>query len=129
MDEIAETEEQYQRNVRSHTEIIDRSLRKYKERIDRENETYQINLNEMLDERDDEVEQINRQQNEDEILLQAIIRNVQRQLNESLNNIKSITLSDVINFALQLFHLIRLCIVSNYIILYIFRRQFKIPPH
>lgn len=70
----------------------------------------------MLEKRDDKVEQINRHQKEDEILLQAIIRNVERQFNESLNNIKGITLSNVIN----LINLIRLCIIPTLLFLYFF---------
>lgn len=93
MDELAESEEQYQRNIRSHTEIIDRLLGMYKERMQREEKHHRRSLNETLDQTDADVDKIHHQQNEDEILLQAITNGVQQQLEESLNNSKSIALS------------------------------------
>jgi len=93
MDELAESEEQYQRNIRSHTETIDRLLGMYGERMQREEKNYQKTLKETLDQTDDDVDKIHHQQNEDEILLQAITHGVLRQLEESLNNSKSIALS------------------------------------
>lgn len=94
MDELAEAEEQYQRNTRSHIEIIDRLLGSYKERIEREEKNYRRALNETLVQTGAEIDNIHRQQNEDEISLQSITQGVQRQLEESLNNVKSITLSN-----------------------------------
>ena len=93
MDELAEAEEQYQRNVRSHTETVYRLLRSYKKRMEREEENYRASLNEALSQKDTEVNKICHQQNEDEIFLQSVTHNVQQQLKESLNNLKSITLS------------------------------------
>lgn len=101
MDELAESEEQYQRNIRSHTETIDRLLRTYRERMQREENNYRETLNKTLAQTDAEVGKIHRQQNEDEILLQSITHGVQRQLEESSNNAKSIALSTVINLALR----------------------------
>lgn len=93
MDELAESEEQYQRNIRSHTETIDRLLGKYRERMQREEKNYRKTLKETLDETHVDVDKIHHQQNEDEILLQAIAHGVLRLLEESLNNSKSIALS------------------------------------
>lgn len=93
MDELAESEEQYQRNIRSHTETIDRLLGMYEERMQREEKNYRKTLKETLDQTDDDVDKIHHQQNEDEILLEAITHGVLRQLEESLNNSKSIALS------------------------------------
>lgn len=101
MDELAESEEQYQKNIRSHTEIIDRLLEMYTERMQREEETYRKTLNETLDQTDAEVSKIYHQQNEDEILLHLITDGVQRQLEESLNNAKSIALGIIINLCLH----------------------------
>lgn len=101
MDFLAESEEQYQRNIRSHTETVDRLLGSYRERMQREERNYRRILNETLDQTDTEVGKIYHQQNEDETLLQSITHGVQRQLEESLNNAKSITLSTVINLALH----------------------------
>ncbi|XP_072754557.1 dynein regulatory complex subunit 2 [Anoplolepis gracilipes] len=95
MDELAESEEQYQRNIRSHTETIDRLLRTYRERMQREENNYRETLNKTLAQTDAEVGKIHRQQNEDEILLQSITHGVQRQLEESSNNAKSIALSKI----------------------------------
>lgn len=95
MDELAEAEEQYQRNVRSHAETIDHLLRMYRDRMRREEGNYQKILCGTLNQTDTEVSEINRQQNEDEILLQSITCAVQLQQEESLNNVKSITLSNV----------------------------------
>ncbi|GAB1868026.1 Dynein regulatory complex subunit 2 [Camponotus japonicus] len=95
MDELAESEEQYQRNIRSHTETIDRLLGMYGERMQREEKNYRKTLKETLDQTDDDVDKIHHQQNEDEILLQAITHGVLRQLEESLNNSKSIALSKI----------------------------------
>lgn len=97
MDELAEAEEQYQRNVRSHIEIIDRLLGSYKKRMEHEEKKNRAILNEMLDQKDMEVNKICHQQNEDEIFLQSVTQNIQTQVKESLNNLKSITLSIDIN--------------------------------
>lgn len=93
MDALAEAEEQYLRNARSHAETIDRLLRTYSERVQREESNYRKLLGETLDQTDAQVNKLNRHQNEDEISLQLIARGVQRQQEESLNNVKSITLS------------------------------------
>jgi len=93
MDELAEAEEQYQKNIRSHAETIDCLLRMYAERMDREDRNYRKILNNSLDQMDHEINEIHYQQNEDEILLHSITRGIELQLEESLNNIKSITLS------------------------------------
>ncbi|XP_025074936.1 uncharacterized protein LOC112552868, partial [Pogonomyrmex barbatus] len=93
MDELAEAEEQYQRNARSHIEIIDRLLNSYTERIECEKRNYQRILNETLKQMNGEINKIYHEQNEAEILLQSITRNVQLQLEDSLNNTKSIALS------------------------------------
>lgn len=95
MDEFAESEEQYQRNIRSHTEIIDRLLGTYMERMQREERNYRKTLNETLEQTDVEVGKIYHRQNEDEILLQLITHGVQQQLEESLNNAKSIVLGKI----------------------------------
>ncbi|XP_067210933.1 dynein regulatory complex subunit 2-like [Linepithema humile] len=95
MDELAEAEEQYQRNVRSHIETIDRLLRSYKKKMEREEQNYRATLNEKLDQKDIEVNKICHQQNENEIFLQLVTHNVQQQLKESLNNLKSIALSKI----------------------------------
>ncbi|RLU16683.1 hypothetical protein DMN91_010751 [Ooceraea biroi] len=95
MDELDEAEEQYQRNARSHAETIDRLLRMYADRTDREERSYRRVLNDSLDRRDNEVDEIRRRQDQAEILLHAITRGVQRQSEESLDNFKSITLSKI----------------------------------
>ncbi|XP_071581331.1 dynein regulatory complex subunit 2 isoform X2 [Temnothorax nylanderi] len=95
MDELAEAEEQYQRNTRSHIEIIDRLLKSYRERLEREERNYRRALNEALVQTDAGINQIYYQQNKVEISLQSITHGVQRQLEESLNNVKSITLSKI----------------------------------
>lgn len=97
MDELTKSEEQYQRNIRSHTETIDRLLGFYEEKLQREEKNYQRILNETIDQTD--VGKIHHQQNKDQILLQSITHGVQQQLEESLNNAKSIALSTVINLA------------------------------
>lgn len=106
MDEFAESEEQYQRNIRSHTEIIDRLLGTYMERMQREERNYRKTLNETLEQTDVEVGKIYHRQNEDEILLQLITHGVQQQLEESLNNAKSIVLGVIIN----------ICITSKFLL-------------
>lgn len=93
MDELAEAEEQYQRNIRSRIEIIDRLLSSYREKMQCEERNYQRILNEMLIQTDARINKIFYQQNEVEIFLQSTTHGVQQQLEESLNNIKSITLS------------------------------------
>lgn len=93
MDELEEAEEQYQRNTRSHIEIIDRLLTSCRERLEHEERNYQKTLNETLIQTDTEVSKIYLQQNEAEISLQSITHDVQQQLEESLNNVKSIALS------------------------------------
>lgn len=93
MDELDEADEQYQRNTRSHIEIIDRLLRSYRERLEREEKNYQRILTETLVQTDIEINKIYYQQNEAEISLLSITHDVQQQLEESLNNVKSITLS------------------------------------
>lgn len=93
MDELAEAEEQYQRNTRSHIEIIDQLLGSYRERMENEERNYRRVLNTELIQTDATINQIYYQQNEAEDSLQSIIYGVQRQLEESLNNAKSITLS------------------------------------
>lgn len=93
MDELAEAEEQYQKNTRSHIEIIDQLLKSYRERMENEEKNYRRVLNKALIQTDAEINKIYYQQNEDEISLQSIIHDVQQQLEESLNNAKSITLS------------------------------------
>ncbi|TGZ54764.1 Uncharacterized protein DBV15_10959 [Temnothorax longispinosus] len=95
MDELAEAEEQYQRNTRSHMEIIDRLLKSYRERLEREERNYRRALNEALVQTDAGINKIYYQQNKVEISLQSITHGVQRQLEESLNNVKSITLSKI----------------------------------
>lgn len=93
MDELDEAEEQYQRNTRSRIEIIDRLLTLCRERLEHEERNYQKTLNETLIQTDTEVSKIYHQQNEAEISLQSITHDVQQQLEESLNNVKSIALS------------------------------------
>lgn len=93
MDELEEAEEQYQRNTRSHIEIVDRLLISCRERLEHEERNYQKTLNETLIQTDTEVSKIYLQQNEAEISLQSITHDVQQQLEESLNNVKSIALS------------------------------------
>ncbi|KAL6440135.1 hypothetical protein ACFW04_003030 [Cataglyphis niger] len=95
MDELAESEEQYQKNIRSHTETIDRLLGIYTDRIQREEKNYRKTLNETLDQTDAEVSNIYHQQNEEEILLHLITDGVQRQLEESLNNAKSTAIGKI----------------------------------
>ncbi|XP_077264769.1 dynein regulatory complex subunit 2 [Temnothorax americanus] len=95
MDELAEAEEQYQKNTRSHIEIIDRLLKSYRERLEREERNYRRALNEALVQTDAGINKIYYQQNKVEISLQSITHGVQRQLEESLNNVKSITLSKI----------------------------------
>lgn len=65
-----------------------------------EEQNYQRILSETVNQADTEVSKIDRQWNEDEILIESIIRGVERQHEDSLDNIKSITLSNVINIAL-----------------------------
>lgn len=93
MDELAEAEEQYQRSARSNAETIDRLLRTYAERMEREESSYRGVLNDTLDRMNDEIGEIHHRQNEDESLLHSITRGVQLQLEESLNNVKSVALS------------------------------------
>lgn len=102
MDELAESEEQYQKNIRSHTEIIDRLLGMYTDRMQREEKNYRKTLNETLEETDAEVNKTYHQQNGEEILLHLITDGVQRQLQESLNNAKSIALGIIINLCITL---------------------------
>ena len=116
MDELAESEEQYQRNVRSHTETIDRLLGSYNERMQRKENNYRRMLNETLDQTDAEVGSICYQQNEDEISLQSITQGVQRQLEESLNNTKSIALSTVLLISHQNFNALILTYMSQAIL-------------
>lgn len=94
MDELSETEEQYQRNLRAHTEAIDKLLITYKERIEREERNYYGRiLKQTLDQTDVEMNKLYSQQNQDEILLQSVTRGVEREIEESLNNVKGIVLS------------------------------------
>ncbi|XP_012539585.2 dynein regulatory complex subunit 2 isoform X1 [Monomorium pharaonis] len=92
MDELSEAEEQYQRNTRSHMEIIDRLLRSYKERIESKEKNYRRTLNDTLVQTNDEISKIYYQKNQFEISLQSITKGIQQQLEESLNNVKSIAL-------------------------------------
>ncbi|XP_011883548.1 PREDICTED: coiled-coil domain-containing protein 65-like [Vollenhovia emeryi] len=109
MDEVAEAEEQYQKNTRSHIEMIDRLLRSYTQRMECEENNYRKALNEALAQTDTGINKIYYQQNEIEISLQAITHGIQQQLEESLNNVKSITLS--INLAQ--FYIIKVSILCN----------------
>ncbi|XP_036140337.1 dynein regulatory complex subunit 2 isoform X2 [Monomorium pharaonis] len=95
MDELSEAEEQYQRNTRSHMEIIDRLLRSYKERIESKEKNYRRTLNDTLVQTNDEISKIYYQKNQFEISLQSITKGIQQQLEESLNNVKSIALSKI----------------------------------
>ncbi|XP_039308358.1 dynein regulatory complex subunit 2 isoform X2 [Solenopsis invicta] len=95
MDELAEAEEQYQRNTRSHIEVIDRLLRSYKKRIECEERNYRDMLNETLVQMDAEVNKIYYQKIKSEILLQSITHGMQQQMEELLNNVKSIALSKI----------------------------------
>ncbi|XP_020293802.1 coiled-coil domain-containing protein 65-like isoform X2 [Pseudomyrmex gracilis] len=96
MDELSETEEQYQRNLRAHTEAIDKLLITYKERIEREERNYYGRiLKQTLDQTDVEMNKLYSQQNQDEILLQSVTRGVEREIEESLNNVKGIVLSKI----------------------------------
>jgi len=104
MDELAEAKEQYQRNTRSHIEIIDRLLKLYRERIKREDKNHQRILNETLIQMDRGISKIYYQQNETEISLQSITYGVQQQLKELSSNIKSIALSIPL-LILQLFQI------------------------
>lgn len=72
----------------------------YRERMQREEKNYQKTVSETVNQANTEVNRIDRQWNEDEIIINSNIRGVERQREESLDNIKSITLSNVINFAL-----------------------------
>jgi len=112
MDELAEAEEQYQKNIRSHAETIDCLLKMYAERMDREDRNYRKILNDSLDQMDNEISEIHHQQNEDEILLHSITHGIELQLEESLNNIKSITLS--------IFEIFSYMILLRYIYIYIY---------
>lgn len=109
MDELAEAEEQHQRNTRLHIEIIDQLLRTYKKRMKYEERNYR--KDKALIQTNAGISKMYHQQNETEISLQSIIHGVQRQLEESLNNVKSITLS--INLAQ--FYIIRISLASNLI--------------
>lgn len=93
MDELNEAEEQYQRNLRAHTEAIDKLLITYKERMEREEKNYERILKQTLDQTDVEMNKLCSQQNQDEILLQSITRRVEREMEESLNNVKGVVLS------------------------------------
>ncbi|XP_032674915.1 dynein regulatory complex subunit 2-like [Odontomachus brunneus] len=95
MDALDEAEEQYQRNVRSHMEIIDQLLETYRKRMQHKERNYQKILFETVNQADTEVGKIDRQWNEDEILIESIIRGIERQHDDSLDNIKSITLSKI----------------------------------
>ncbi|XP_025154550.1 dynein regulatory complex subunit 2 [Harpegnathos saltator] len=97
MDALDEAEEQYQRNVWSHIEIIDQLLETYRKRVQREERNYQRTLSETVNQANTEISKIDRQSNEDETLMESITRGVERKGEESLDNIKSITLSNVIN--------------------------------
>ncbi|XP_018058952.1 PREDICTED: coiled-coil domain-containing protein 65-like [Atta colombica] len=96
MDELTEAEEQYQRIIKSHTEIIDRFLISYKERIQNKERNYRRILDEILIQTDIGVGKIYYQQNE--VLLQSIIHGVHKYLEELSNNVKSITLSKISSF-------------------------------
>lgn len=72
----------------------------YRERMQREERNYQGILSETIKRADAEVNKIDRQWNEDEILIDSIVRADERQWQESSDNATSITLSNVINFAL-----------------------------
>ncbi|XP_070522544.1 dynein regulatory complex subunit 2 [Cardiocondyla obscurior] len=95
MDELAESEEQYQMNTKSHIEIIDRLLKTYKERMERDEKNYRNALNEAVIETNTEITKINYQQNKNETLLQSVIHGVKQQLEELLDNAKSMTLSKI----------------------------------
>lgn len=93
MDELSEAEEQYQRNLRAHAEAIDNLLITYKERMEREKGNYERILKQTLDQTDVETNKLYSRQNQDEILLQSITRGIEREMEESLNNVKGIVLS------------------------------------
>ncbi|EFN82847.1 Coiled-coil domain-containing protein 65 [Harpegnathos saltator] len=95
MDALDEAEEQYQRNVWSHIEIIDQLLETYRKRVQREERNYQRTLSETVNQANTEISKIDRQSNEDETLMESITRGVERKGEESLDNIKSITLSKI----------------------------------
>lgn len=121
MDALTEAKEQYQKNARSHAEIIDQLLRTYNERVQREESNYRRMLSDTLDQTDDETDKLNRWQNEDEISLQSITRGVQRHQEESLNNVKSITLSKAINLSLAELFIIKHFSWSQFYISYFIR--------
>jgi len=111
MDELTEAEEQYQRIIKSHTEIIDRFLISYKERIQNKERNYRRILDEILIQTDIGVGKIYYQQNE--VLLQSIIHGVHKYLEELSNNVKSITLSISL---LILYNFIRISLACNSIL-------------
>ena len=111
MDELTEAEEQYQRIIKSHTEIIDRFLISYKERIQNKERNYRRILDEILIQTDIGVGKIYYQQNE--VLLQSINHGVHKYLEELSNNVKSITLSISL---LILYNFIRISLACNSIL-------------
>lgn len=69
--------------------------------MQREERSYQNILSETVNQADAEINKIKHQRNEDKILMESIIRGIEQEQEESQDNIKSITLSNVINFALS----------------------------
>ncbi|KYN00890.1 Coiled-coil domain-containing protein 65 [Cyphomyrmex costatus] len=95
MDELAEAEEQYQKTTKSYTEIIDRFLKLHREGIQSKERNCRRTLNEILVQTDTYIGigKIYYQQNE--VLLQSISNDVHKQLEELLDNVKSIALSKI----------------------------------
>lgn len=96
MEAIDNAEEQYQMNERSHIENIDRFIKIYKMRLATQENNFLYNMDELLTEAESEICKINDQQTEDEVYLQVTIFAMKKSLEESLNNVKTATFSEIL---------------------------------
>ena len=96
LDAMDQAEEQYQRNLQSHLEIIDRLLRIYGARLREQKYRYENELKELLGTSNNDTDQINYNQTEDEIKLQSMIFNTNQHLQELAINFESSTIGILI---------------------------------
>lgn len=69
-----------------------------------EEQNHQRILSETVDQTNIEINKIDDQSNKDEILIESITRGIERQNEESLDSIKSITFSNVINLTFYFYY-------------------------
>ncbi|XP_035736836.1 dynein regulatory complex subunit 2-like [Vespa mandarinia] len=108
-----EAKEQYERSKNGHSEMIDRLFNIYEMKTRAISMTYQSKINEILNDVNIDIIGFQQKGNEDLSQLQFIISIMQEQLDNSLNNTKSKTMSKIDSFVEDKTNMRRLALVTE----------------